>query len=117
MDEYLRVHQSDARVLAMGDCAADTERPLVPLAKVAEQQGKYLANCINQTYSLRGCTATPDAPFKYVDIGPIKGFGIPSDESARDQWPDYSLAVDDEVRVERQGASEGNCGKVVIYQR
>ena len=55
--------------------------------------------------------------FKYVDIGPILNFGIPKDESARDRWPDYSLAVNDEVRVERQGASEGSCGKVVIYQR
>ena len=38
------------RVYAMGDCAANPDAPLAPLASVAEQQADYLAHCFNNTY-------------------------------------------------------------------
>eukprot|EP00298_Acanthocystis_sp_HF-20_P007391 c16999_g1_i1.p1 GENE.c16999_g1_i1~~c16999_g1_i1.p1 ORF type:complete len:472 (-),score=194.58 c16999_g1_i1:98-1513(-) len=55
VDNYLRVlprNENDKtdfvnRIYAIGDCAVNTEVPLTPLAKVAQQQGKYLANRFN----------------------------------------------------------------------
>ena len=35
------------RIYALGDCAANVEAPLTPLASVAEQQADYLANVLN----------------------------------------------------------------------
>jgi NADH dehydrogenase FAD-containing subunit len=34
-------------IYALGDCCANTDSPLPPLAQVAEQQGKYLASILN----------------------------------------------------------------------
>jgi NADH:ubiquinone reductase (non-electrogenic) len=34
-------------IYALGDCCANTDSPLPPLAQVAEQQGKYLASVLN----------------------------------------------------------------------
>ena len=36
----------------------------------------------------------PNYNLVYVNIGPIKKYGNPKDESMKDQWPDYSLYVD-----------------------
>jgi NADH:ubiquinone reductase (non-electrogenic) len=35
-------------VYALGDCCANMDTPLPPLAQVAEQQGKYLAAVLNE---------------------------------------------------------------------
>lgn len=35
-------------IYALGDCCANTDSPLPPLAQVAEQQGKYLAHVLNE---------------------------------------------------------------------
>ena len=59
VDPYLRVVGED-RVFALGDCAADAERPLPPTASVAEQQGAYLARCFNETYAQ--CDASGAGP-------------------------------------------------------
>lgn len=37
-----------ADVYALGDCCANMDTPLPPLAQVAEQQGKYLAHVLNE---------------------------------------------------------------------
>eukprot|EP00656_Telonema_subtile_P034215 TRINITY_DN38333_c0_g1_i2.p1 TRINITY_DN38333_c0_g1~~TRINITY_DN38333_c0_g1_i2.p1 ORF type:complete len:292 (-),score=88.93 TRINITY_DN38333_c0_g1_i2:162-1037(-) len=50
VDKYMRVQGQGSAVFALGDCASDSKEPMVPLAKVAEQQGKYLAASINQVY-------------------------------------------------------------------
>lgn len=46
IDGYLRVPGLKGRVFALGDCAGS----LPPLASVAEQQGRYLADCFNEHY-------------------------------------------------------------------
>mmetsp|Transcript_9876 Transcript_9876/g.29657 ORF Transcript_9876/g.29657 Transcript_9876/m.29657 type:complete len:490 (+) Transcript_9876:939-2408(+) len=51
IDEYLRAAD---RVFALGDCAADKNAPLPPTASSAEQQGAYLAKCLNQSYATCG---------------------------------------------------------------
>ena len=43
-----------AQVFALGDCAADKNAPLPPTASSAEQQGAYLAKCLNQSYATCG---------------------------------------------------------------
>jgi NADH dehydrogenase FAD-containing subunit len=50
VDEFLRVPGLRGRVFALGDCAVNAEKPLPPLASVAEQQGQYLADCFNESY-------------------------------------------------------------------
>jgi NADH:ubiquinone reductase (non-electrogenic) len=35
-------------IYALGDCCANTDNPLPPLAQVAEQQGRYLASILNE---------------------------------------------------------------------
>lgn len=61
-------------VFALGDCAIDKCNPMVPLAKVAEQQGKYLASCINDVYA-RDADALPAKEFEYVDVGSMVSIG------------------------------------------
>eukprot|EP01025_Chloroclados_australasicus_P010990 TRINITY_DN14731_c0_g1_i1.p1 TRINITY_DN14731_c0_g1~~TRINITY_DN14731_c0_g1_i1.p1 ORF type:complete len:536 (-),score=64.97 TRINITY_DN14731_c0_g1_i1:675-2282(-) len=40
--------EPDKDVFALGDCSANDEKPLPPLAQVAEQQGRYLAKALNE---------------------------------------------------------------------
>ena len=51
VDDYQRVPSTKGRVMAIGDCCANQSGALVPLAQVAEQQGKYLANVFNGSYA------------------------------------------------------------------
>lgn len=55
IDPCLRV-LSQEHVFALGDCAADAERPLTMLAQVANQQGMHLC---------RGFNSGEITPFKY----------------------------------------------------
>lgn len=50
VDDYLRIPDTQGRVLALGDCAASPDK-LPPTATVAEQQALYLSDCFNKYYS------------------------------------------------------------------
>jgi NADH dehydrogenase FAD-containing subunit len=99
IDDTLRVPGSAGRVFALGDCAANADIPLPPLASVAEQQGQYLADCVNLHYAsfdpaspselpLPGEVAAPVAlpfprflyakssTFKYRSVGGMASMGL-----------------------------------------
>lgn len=60
-------------VWALGDCCADVDNPLPALAQVAEQQGRYLAACLNES---AGELDAPEAePFKYKRLGAMASVG------------------------------------------
>ncbi|CAM9636127.1 unnamed protein product [Chrysoparadoxa australica] len=73
IDKFLRVKGREGSVFAMGDCAAQEDGPLPPLAQVANQQGNYLAKSLNSEYG-RG-QPTPSAPFKYRHLGSMAQIG------------------------------------------
>lgn len=60
-------------VFALGDCCACTERPLPPLAQVADQQGMYLAARLNETLGVAE-PAQPE-PFQYKHLGSMASVG------------------------------------------
>eukprot|EP00884_Botryococcus_braunii_P021353 jgi/Botrbrau1/7901/Bobra.9_2s0074.1 len=60
-------------VYALGDCCANVDRPLPALAQVAEQQGSYLALCLNK--AARGGEDAPAAPFVYRHLGSMATVG------------------------------------------
>ena len=45
---------------------------------------------------VRAMLKHPMYTFRHADIGPVIVFGIPKDDAHKDQWPDYSLQVDQE---------------------
>lgn len=60
---------------ALGDCCADLDHPLPALAQVAEQQGKYLARCLNAA-AARAPGAPDDSPaFTYKPLGSMASLG------------------------------------------
>merc|ERR1712015_398975 len=73
IDDQLRIHDDSIPfhrdVFAIGDCAANFERPLGLLAQVANQQGKYLAAYLN-----RGAPLS-HAPFRYTFMGSMAQLG------------------------------------------
>lgn len=65
-------------MFALGDCAADGEKPLPALAQVASQQAQYLAKRLNS--DRLEALATADAkgsvpPFKYAHLGSMASVG------------------------------------------
>ncbi|GAB4820804.1 hypothetical protein N2152v2_007850 [Parachlorella kessleri] len=64
-------------VFALGDCCADLDHPLPALAQVAEQQGKYLARCLNASFNATsGPGCSDDAPaFEYRSMGAMASVG------------------------------------------
>jgi NADH:ubiquinone reductase (non-electrogenic) len=72
-------------VYALGDCCADVDNPLPPLAQVAEQQGRYLARRLNEeitgpatprgaAVAGAGAAGDPDA-FVYRHLGSMATIG------------------------------------------
>ena len=76
-------------VYAIGDCAANHDKPLAMLAQVANQQGIYLAKCMNNKdeeslfdYKFLGAMASLGTFKAVVELGPnvpesaskLKGF-------------------------------------------
>lgn len=55
-------------VYALGDCAVSSSQPLAMLAQVANQQGKYLAKCLNSS-------SNTVKPFKYIFMGSMAQLG------------------------------------------
>jgi len=97
VDPTLRVTGHD-RLFSLGDCAADSEAPLPPIASVAEQQGQYLSDCFNEHYASfdpcsdsllppPGIVAAPvglpfprfmfskSANFRYINVGSMASMG------------------------------------------
>lgn len=65
------------RVFAIGDCAADSTKPLPQLAQVANQQGMYLARSLNEgilAVEKNKASAVP-VPFKYRHMGSMASVG------------------------------------------
>jgi NADH dehydrogenase FAD-containing subunit len=52
VDPWLRAIGGGGRVMALGDCAVNPERPLPPTGQVASQQGEFLAQLMNNNYEL-----------------------------------------------------------------
>eukprot|EP00658_Telonema_sp_P-2_P010763 TRINITY_DN14072_c0_g1_i2.p1 TRINITY_DN14072_c0_g1~~TRINITY_DN14072_c0_g1_i2.p1 ORF type:complete len:261 (-),score=66.36 TRINITY_DN14072_c0_g1_i2:306-1088(-) len=75
IDSHLRV-QKDGKpvpnVYAIGDCAADVEKPLPTLAAVASRQGIHLAKKINNSLAKR---ADNSGPFEYRHLGSMASLG------------------------------------------
>ena len=42
---------------------------------------------------VRSILNRPQYTFRHADIGPVKDFGTPKDQTRKDKWPDYSLQV------------------------
>lgn len=99
IDDYLRVQGQGGRIFALGDCATHLEKPLPPLASVAEQQGQYLADCFNEYYSRFDPSSAEDLPppglvsapvgmpfprrlfkksaeFRYINVGAMASMGF-----------------------------------------
>lgn len=70
VDKRLRVPGLEG-VFAMGDAAIESERPLGPLAQVADQQGKYLATWFSKMDPL----ADDILPFEYRYLGSMAQVG------------------------------------------
>ncbi|CAM9190297.1 unnamed protein product [Laminaria digitata] len=70
IDGRLRVPGMEG-VFAMGDAAVDPEKPLGPLAQVADQQGKYLAKLLSNADPLSGDMP----PFHYRHLGSMAQVG------------------------------------------
>jgi NADH dehydrogenase FAD-containing subunit len=87
VDKYLRVLKpvvsagapvecvGNGRVFALGDCAADSERPLPALAQVALQQGKYVAKLLNTVTDVKLVEQTKQPGFKYQHLGSMASVG------------------------------------------
>ncbi|EFN58862.1 hypothetical protein CHLNCDRAFT_140737 [Chlorella variabilis] len=60
-------------VYALGDCCANPDTPLPALAQVAEQQGKYLARCLNEEAGKLEAPQLP--PFVYKHLGSMASIG------------------------------------------
>ncbi|GAB5354770.1 hypothetical protein AAMO2058_000147900 [Amorphochlora amoebiformis] len=75
VDQYLRVHDQEDRILAIGDCAVCEEEPLPALAKVAEQQAKYVAKMLNNKPNGVTILPIPDKPFKFFNPGSMAQIG------------------------------------------
>lgn len=75
IDSHLRV-QKDGKpvpnVYAIGDCAADVEKPLPTLAAVASRQGIHLAKKLNNALASRPDNA---GPFEYKHLGSMASLG------------------------------------------
>jgi len=94
-----RVQGQGGRIFALGDCATHLEKPLPPLASVAEQQGQYLADCFNEYYSRFDPSSAEDLPppglvsapvgmpfprrlfkksaeFRYINVGAMASMGF-----------------------------------------
>jgi NADH:ubiquinone reductase (non-electrogenic) len=63
VDDYLQV-PGQPHVYALGDCACPRGQNLPQLAQVAEQQGKYLAGCLN-----RRAAGLAVVPFSWRNLG------------------------------------------------
>lgn len=72
IDDHLRIVDesipSHREIFALGDCAADKEKPLGLLAQVANQQGKYLASYLNSGHHKY-------RPFRYTFMGSMAQLG------------------------------------------
>eukprot|EP01040_Poterioochromonas_malhamensis_P003197 gene3197-3408_t len=95
VDDYLRVLQpssapdepsvpvNQGKVFALGDCAGNAHKPLPPLAQVASQQGKYIADVLNKHGITRVTTVgTSKNPkddvvkaFSYAHLGSMASVG------------------------------------------
>jgi NADH:ubiquinone reductase (non-electrogenic) len=69
VDPYLRL-QAHPEAFALGDCAAVGEPPLPATAQVAQQQGKYLARCLDRRRRDR-----PVEPFRFKASGMLAYIG------------------------------------------
>ncbi len=69
VDSFFRVRNSD-HVFAIGDCSVVEGTPLPATAQVAQQQGKYLAQCLNAR--VRGGKIKP---FAYKHLGMLAYIG------------------------------------------
>eukprot|EP00466_Bigelowiella_natans_P015654 jgi/Bigna1/34172/e_gw1.4.200.1 len=78
IDEYLQVPQHQGRVFALGDCAANEENPLAPLAKVAQQHGEYLAKILNTHPDPQQPVdpASVSKPFRFFNPGSMAQLGL-----------------------------------------
>ncbi|CAD7695202.1 unnamed protein product [Ostreobium quekettii] len=76
-DETLHIAGSEEElepvdgVYGLGDCSANPANPLPALAQVAEQQGKYLARCLNA----QAKSGTSPEPFQYRHLGSMATVG------------------------------------------
>ena len=68
VDQRLRVLDKED-VFALGDCAVCSQQPLAMLAQVANQQGKYLAKCLNSN------NQSSVKPFRYIFLGSMAQLG------------------------------------------
>lgn len=86
VDHWLRVCEPgpdgkpimNGRVFALGDCAADGEKPLPALAQVASQQAQYLSKRLNSDRLEALTTAGAKGsvpPFKYAHLGSMASVG------------------------------------------
>lgn len=74
-----------SNIYALGDCCANQDSPLPPLAQVAEQQGKYLAHVLNEEaknlnpFQGQGqgseAAKTQIQPFRYHHLGSMATVG------------------------------------------
>eukprot|EP01025_Chloroclados_australasicus_P067241 TRINITY_DN9298_c0_g1_i1.p1 TRINITY_DN9298_c0_g1~~TRINITY_DN9298_c0_g1_i1.p1 ORF type:complete len:583 (+),score=66.39 TRINITY_DN9298_c0_g1_i1:182-1750(+) len=60
-------------VYALGDCSANENKPLLALAQVAEQQGRYLARTLNK--EARSIEPHAIEPFEYRHLGSMATVG------------------------------------------
>jgi NADH:ubiquinone reductase (non-electrogenic) len=65
-------------VFALGDCCANADTPLPALAQVAEQQGKYLAQVLNQRANELEHEWAKVHPFEYKSLGSMATVGTSS---------------------------------------
>lgn len=77
VDDKLQVNGQEGRVFALGDCAANARAPLAPLAKVAQQQGDYLASILNEAAgeAATGAPIIPEKPFRFFNPGSMAQIG------------------------------------------
>ncbi len=88
VDKYLRVIDAkdankrlgSGNVFALGDCAADSEKPLPALAQVASQQAQYISKLLNSVNDFkniddRSKAATAVDIFKYQHLGSMASVG------------------------------------------
>lgn len=66
VDPWLRAYGGEGRIMALGDCAVDTETPLPPTGQVAAQQGEYLAHILNEKFNF-----SPPRQENADDDGPL----------------------------------------------
>jgi len=61
-------------------------RSIISVDSSHEWLNKVSEYCVARDFSIKPA-------LHFVDIGPIRDLGYPSDESCRDRWPDYHRAV------------------------